>query len=159
MRVHLRHMNKFRLFYDIHSITFLLYTLKLVILRLIMLLSRVSKTIRPFILPRLMSKQSFSENFHFYSCEKFLYIAWACFRNVARASIVSVISSFLQLHRQRKMAARFFLHGDHREKVVLSGTPLLRPVQYHRMFLDSVQYEIYFMFSPMQIQWNHFLGI
>ena len=39
------------------------------------------------------------------------------------------------------MAARFVLHGDHQAKVVLSGTPLLRPVQYHRMFLDSVQYE------------------
>ena len=38
------------------------------------------------------------------------------------------------------MAARFFLHGDHLTKVVLSGTPFLRPVQYDRMFLDSVQY-------------------
>ena len=35
------------------------------------------------------------------------------------------------------MAARFFLHGDHLAKVVLSGTPLLRPGQYHRTFLDS----------------------
>ena len=26
--VHLRYMNEFRIFYDIHSITFLLYTLK-----------------------------------------------------------------------------------------------------------------------------------
>ena len=59
----------------------------------------------------------------------------------ARASIVSVILSFFQLHRQRKMAARFFLHGDHHAKVVPSGMPLLRPVQYHRTFLDSVQYE------------------
>ena len=31
----------------------------------------------------------------------------------ARESIVSVNSLFLQLHRQRKMAARFFLHGNH----------------------------------------------
>ena len=46
-----------------------------------------------------------------------------------KESIVSVNSPFLQLHRQRKMAARFFLHGDHPAKVVLSGTPLLRPVQ------------------------------
>ena len=58
----------------------------------------------------------------------------------ARESIVSVISSFLLLQRQRKMAARFFLHGDHLAKVVLSETPFLRPVQYDRMFLDSVQY-------------------
>ena len=36
-----------------------------------------------------------------------------------------------------KMAARFFHHGDHLAKVVLSGTPLLRPGQYHRTFLDS----------------------
>ena len=36
-----------------------------------------------------------------------------------------------------KMAARFFLHGDHLAKVALSGTPLLRPGQYHRTFLDS----------------------
>ena len=48
----------------------------------------------------------------------------------ARESILSVYSPFLQLHRQRKMAARFFLHGDHLAKVVLLGTPLLRPVQY-----------------------------
>ena len=37
--------------YNIHSITFLLYTLKIVILRLIMILSRLSKSTRPFILP------------------------------------------------------------------------------------------------------------
>ena len=58
----------------------------------------------------------------------------------ARESILSVNSPFLQLHRQRKMAARFFLHGDHLAKVVLLGTPRLRPVQYDRTFLDSVQY-------------------
>ena len=58
----------------------------------------------------------------------------------ARDSIVSVNWPFLQVHRQRKMAARFFLHGDHLAKVVLSGTPLLRPVQYDRIFLDSMQY-------------------
>ena len=45
----------------------------------------------------------------------------------ARVSIVSVNSPFLPSHRQRKMAARFFLHGDHLAKVVLSGTPLLKP--------------------------------
>ena len=53
----------------------------------------------------------------------------------ARVSIVSVNWPFLQSHRQRKMAARFFLHGDHLAKVVLSGTPLLRPVQNDRTFL------------------------
>ena len=67
-----------------------------------------------------------------------------------RVSIVSVNSPFLQSHRQRKMAARFLLHGDDLAKVVLSGTHLLgsvqydktflRPVQYDRTFLDSVQY-------------------
>ena len=66
-----------------------------------------------------------------------------------RESILSVNLPFLQLHRQRKMAARFFLHGDHLAKVVLLGTPLrpvqydstfLRPVQYDRTFIDSVQY-------------------
>ena len=36
----------------------------------------------------------------------------------ARVSIVSVNSPFLQSHRQRKMAARFFLHSDHLAKVV-----------------------------------------
>ena len=36
-----------------------------------------------------------------------------------------------------KMAARFSLHGDHLAKVGLSGTPLLRPGQYNRTFLDS----------------------
>ena len=58
----------------------------------------------------------------------------------ARESFVSVILPFLQLQRQRKVAARFFLHCDHLAKVVLSGTPFLRPVQYDRMFLDSAQY-------------------
>ena len=43
----------------------------------------------------------------------------------ARESIFSIISPFLQLHRQRKMAARFFLHGANPTKVVLSGTPFL----------------------------------
>ena len=58
----------------------------------------------------------------------------------------------------KKMAARFFLHGDHLAKVVLSGTPLfspvqydrtfLRPVQYDRIFLDSVQYgNLFFVFT------------
>ena len=37
-----------------------------------------------------------------------------------RVSIVSVNSPFLQSHRRRKMAARFFLHVDHLAKVVLS---------------------------------------
>ena len=60
---------------------------------------------------------------------------------LARAPSIPVILPFLQLFWQRKMAARFFLHGDHQAKVFLSGTPLLRPVQYHRTFLDSVQYE------------------
>ena len=39
--MHLRYMNEFQIFYDIHSITFLLYTLKIVILRLTMLLARI----------------------------------------------------------------------------------------------------------------------
>ena len=37
-------------------------------------------------------------------------------------------------------------------KVVLWGTPFLRPVQYDRMFVDSVQYGNLLHFSPMQIQ-------
>ena len=65
----------------------------------------------------------------------------------ARVSIVSVNSPFLQSQRQRKMAARFFLHGDHLAKVVLSKTPLLRPVQYDRTFLRPVQYDITFLDS------------
>ena len=87
----------------------------------------------------------------------------------ARVSIVSVNSPFLQSHRQRKMAARFFLHGDHLAKVVLSGTPLLRPVQYDRTFLRPVQYDRTFLDSvqygnqlnvlPMQFEWSNFLGI
>ena len=58
----------------------------------------------------------------------------------ARVSIVSVNSPFLQSHRQRKMAARFFLHGNHLAKVVLSGTPLHRPVQYDRTFLKPLSH-------------------
>ena len=63
----------------------------------------------------------------------------------ARVSIVSVNSPFLQSHRQKKMAARFFPHGDHLAKVVLSGTPLLKPVQYDRTFLRPVQYNRTFL--------------
>ena len=67
----------------------------------------------------------------------------------ARVSVVSVNSPFLQSHRQRKMAAKSFLHGDHPAKVVLSGTPLLRPVQYDRMFLSPLQYDGTFL-DPVQ---------
>ena len=65
----------------------------------------------------------------------------------ARVSIVSVNSPFLQSHRQRKIAARFILHGDQLAKVVLSETPLLRPVQYDRTILRPVQYDITFLDS------------
>ena len=75
------------------------------------------------------------QNERYASSGDFVYIFFA------RASVVSVILPFLQLHRQRKIAARFFLHGDHHAKVVPLGAPLFRPVQYHRTFLDSVQYE------------------
>ena len=74
----------------------------------------------------------------------------------ARVSIVSVNSPFLQSHRQRKMAARFFLDGDHLAKVVLSGTPLLRPVQYDRTFLRPVQYERTFLDS---VQYGNLLNV
>ena len=74
----------------------------------------------------------------------------------ARESIVSFNSPFLQLHWQRKMAARFFLHGNHLAKVVLSGTPLLRPVQYERTFLDSVQYDRTFLDS---VQYGNLLQV
>ena len=73
----------------------------------------------------------------------------------ARVSIVSVNSPFLQSHWQRKMAARFFLHGDHLAKVVLFGTPLLRPVQYDRTFLRSVQYDRTFLDS---VQYGNLLN-
>ena len=74
----------------------------------------------------------------------------------ARVSIVSVNSPFLQSHRQRKMAARFFLHGDHLAKEVLSGTPLLRPVQYERTFLSPVQYDRSFLDS---VQYGNLLDV
>ena len=44
-------------------------------------------------------------------------------------------------------------------KVVLPGTPFLRPSQYHRTFLDSGQYRKYSMFEAMQTEWKAFLGI
>ena len=74
----------------------------------------------------------------------------------ARESIVSVNSLFLQSHRQRKMAARFFLHGDHLVKVVLLGTPFLRPVQYDRTFLRPVQYDRTFLDS---VQYGNLLNV
>ena len=73
-----------------------------------------------------------------------------------RESILSVNSLFLQLHRQRKMAARFFLHGDRLAKVVLLGTPLLRPVQYDRTFLRPVQYDRTFLDS---VQYGNLLDV
>ena len=69
--------------------------------------------------------------------------------------IVSVNLQFLQ-SRQRTMAVRFFLHGDHLAKVVLSGTPLLRPVQYDRTFLRHVQYERTFLDS---VQYENLLNV
>ena len=91
----------------------------------------------------------------------------------AKVSIVSANLAFLQSNRQRKMAARFFLHGDHLEKVVLSGTPLLEaqcamcntiersldPCNTIELSLTPCNTEIYLMFSPMQFEWNNFLGI
>ena len=74
----------------------------------------------------------------------------------ARVGIVSVNSPFLQSHRQRKMAARFFLQGDHLAKVVLSGTPILRPVQYDRTFLRPVQYDRTFIDS---VQYGNLLNV
>ena len=74
----------------------------------------------------------------------------------ARVAIVSVSSPFLQSHPQTKMAARFFLHGDHLAKEVLSGTPLLRPVQYERTFLRPVQYDRTFLGS---VQYGNLLNV
>ena len=73
-----------------------------------------------------------------------------------RVSIVSVNSPFLQSHRQRKMPARFLFHFDHRAKVVLSGTPLLRPEQYDRTFLRPVQYDRGFLDS---VQYGNILNV
>ena len=69
----------------------------------------------------------------------------------ARVSIVSVNS-----HRQRKIAARFFLYGDHMARVVLSATPLLRPVQYDRTFLRPVQYDRTFLDS---VQYGNLMNV
>ena len=74
----------------------------------------------------------------------------------ARVSMVSVNLPFLQSQRQIKMPARFFLPGDHLAKVVLSGTPLLRPVQYDRTFLRPVQYDRTFLVS---VQYGNLLNV
>ena len=67
-----------------------------------------------------------------YACsDDFVYIF------CARESIVFCYFAVTSAPAAIKMAARFFLHGDHLAKVVLSGAPLLRPGQYHRTFLDS----------------------
>ena len=84
------------------------------------------------------------------SCGDFVVIFFA------RESIVTIISPFLQLHWQREMAARFFLHGATPTKVVLSGTPFLRPVQYDRTFLDSVQYDRTYLDS---VQYGNLLNV
>ena len=59
-------------------------------------------------------------------------------------------SPFLQMARKKKMAAIFFLRGDHLAEVDMSGTPLLKAVQYHRTFLDNVENEKYSKFSAKQ---------
>ena len=74
----------------------------------------------------------------------------------ARVSIVSVNSPFLRSDRQRKMAARFFLHDDHLAEAVLSGTPPLRPVQDDRTFLRPVQYDRTFLDS---VQYGNLLNV
>ena len=83
--------------------------------------------------------------------ERYVSSSVSALISFARVSIFSVNSPFLQSHRQRKMASRFFLHGDHLAKVVLSGTPLLRPVQYDRTFLRPVQYDRTFFDSSQYI--------
>ena len=86
-----------------------------------------------------------------YACsDDFVYIFFA------KESILSVNSLLLQLHWQRKMAAIFFLHGDHLAKVVLSGRLLLRHVQYDRTFIDSVQYDRMFIDS---VQYGYLLKV
>ena len=84
------------------------------------------------------------------------------------SSGVSVLISFARVSRfckfavssdtsaKKKMAARFFLHGDPPAKVFLSGTPLLRPVQYDRMFLRPVQYDKTFLDS---VQYGNLLNV
>ena len=59
------------------------------------------------------------------------------FKGVYRFSYFAVPS----METARK-AAIFFLHDVHLVKLVLSGTPLLRTVQYDRTFLDNVKYEL-----------------
>ena len=54
---------------------------------------------------------------------------------------VLLFHCFFNLIGKGKMAAGVLLLDDHLAKVVLSGTPFLRPLQYDRTFLDSVQYE------------------
>ena len=88
--------------------------------------------------------------------ERYVFSGVSVLISFARVSIVSVNSPFLQSHRQRKMAARFFLHDDHLAKEVLSGTPLLRPMQYERMFLRPVQYDRTFLDS---VQYGNILNV
>ena len=65
--------------------------------------------------------------------ERCAYSGGSVLISFARVSIISVNLPLLQSHQQKKMAARFFLHGDHLAKVVLSGTPLLRLVKYDKI--------------------------
>ena len=73
--------------------------------------------------------------------------------------VISLVSPLIQLEWKRKMAARFFFHGDHLAEEVLPGSPFLRPGQYRRTFLDSGQYRKYSIISEMQIERKVFLGI
>ena len=59
LRVRLRHMNECRIFHNINSITFLLYTLTIFILRLIMLLTSTSKYAQRFKWPQFTSNPTF----------------------------------------------------------------------------------------------------
>ena len=59
-----------------------------------------------------MVKKKSTENCHFYSCEKSLYIAWACFRNVKMKVIVLKFSTKfcqkIRIYCQRK----HFVHNN-----------------------------------------------
>ena len=77
-------------------------------------------------------------------------ISYAKVYHFCKFAVSSVTSA------KKKMAARFFLHSDHLAKVVLVGTPLLRPVQYDRTFLRPVQYDRTFLES---VQYGNLLKV
>ena len=73
-------------------------------------------------------------------------IQWTT-RPILKFDIKGPASTLVYIADLFNIVYKVIVNGDHLAKEVLSGTPLLRPMQYDRTFFDSVQYERTFLDS------------